>query len=97
MLRVALKLALVAAALAAVWAFVPVGGRTLSARWHRAGNATAFAEGLWAEIRPTAPAHEQADRRSPARGGTPARPAESYSESDRESLDRTLARHLDKR
>ena len=98
MLRVALKVALAAAALAAVWAFVPIGGRTLSARWHRAGNAVAFVEGIWAEVRPDAPSREPADRRARARDGAAGKqPTESYSESDREALDRTLSRHLGSR
>jgi hypothetical protein len=95
MLRVALKLCLAAAALAAIWAFVPVGGRTMSERWRRAGNAGAFADGIWAEIRPGTASHESADRHAQARNGAAAKqPAESYSPADREALDRTLSRHL---
>jgi hypothetical protein len=44
MIRVALKLALAAGALWAVWTFVPIRGRTLAERWRAAPGAAAFVE-----------------------------------------------------
>jgi hypothetical protein len=102
MLRVLLKLALAAAAVAAVWAFVPMGGRTMADRWHRAHSPADFVERAWAEV--------SAEPRTPARSPTPARPApraqaraavptprptEGHTESDRQQLDRIVSDHLD--
>jgi hypothetical protein len=99
MFRVALKLLLAAAAVAAVWCFVPVKGRTLAERWGRARTPTEFVERAWSDVRgPPAPA--AARPRPPARGsaqarGAPAqRPTESHSEADRKALDRVLSQHL---
>ncbi|MGC3997394.1 MAG: hypothetical protein QM767_07770 [Anaeromyxobacter sp.] len=108
MFRVALKLALAAAVLAAVWAFVPIGGRTLSDRWKRARTPVDFVERGWAELRgPSAPpaADEQAPPRRPPAGKPaqrqaaappPARkpPVETHSEADRKALDRLLSQEL---
>lgn len=94
MIRVALKLAFAAAALWAVWSFVPVGGRTLADRWRAAGNVSAFVERAFAEVtgegaRPKA--RPQA-RQNPA----PApRPTEGHTESDRRAVERLLADRLD--
>ncbi len=100
MLRVALKIAFAAAALAAVWAFVPIGGHTMAWRWHRAADPADFVDRAWAELRGDARAPQRARPapHAPARGGTAApRPSESHSEADRRELDRILSRHLDER
>ncbi|HUL60928.1 MAG TPA: hypothetical protein VLU43_16730 [Anaeromyxobacteraceae bacterium] len=96
MLRLA-KLAAVLAALWAAWAFVPVHGRTLADRWRAAPTAGAFAGSAWRELsgggdHPPAPGPRarQGDRR-PARD---ARPAESHSDADRRAVDRILSDHL---
>jgi hypothetical protein len=95
MIRVALKLALAAAALWAVWSFVPVGGRTLAARWRAAGSFPVFASRLAAEVTDgdaaKPPARPQA-RQKPA----PApRPTEGHTESDRRAVERILSERLD--
>jgi hypothetical protein len=106
MLRVAVKLLLAAAAVAAVWSFVPVGGRTMAARWQRARSPAALVEGLWAEVhgelaraaQPSHPARPAAPPRAQARVATaPARPTESHTEADRQALDRLVSRHADGR
>lgn len=100
MLRVALKILLAGAALAAVWAFVPIGGHTLSWRWHRASSPAEFVDRAWAELRGEAREPQRAHPvpRAQARGGAPAgRPSEAHSEADRKELDRILSRHLDER
>jgi len=104
MLRVALKILLAAAALAAVWAYVPIGGHTMAWRWHRAADPAAFVDRTWAEIRgdarapqhPRLPApHPQARSGAPAASPPEAHPSEAHSEADRRELDRILSRHLD--
>jgi hypothetical protein len=101
MLRVALKLLLAAAALAAVWAFVPVGGKTLADRWHRSRSPQEFAERAWAELRshPAAPAPQRpaAPPRAQARGAAPGRPTEAHTDADRKALDQIVSKHLDGR
>lgn len=100
MLRVALKILLAAAALAAVWAFVPIGGHTMAWRWQRAADPADFVDRAWAELRGEVrpPQHPRPAPRAQARGGAPAaRPSESHSEADRKELDRILSRHLDER
>ncbi len=100
MLRVALKIALAGAALAAIWAFVPIGGHTLAWRWKRAGSAAEFVDRTWAEIRAAGHGVQRAHPvpHAQARNGAPAaRPSESHSDADRKELDRILSRHLDER
>jgi hypothetical protein len=100
MLRVALKILLAGAALAAVWAFVPIDGHTMSWRWHRAGSAAEFVDRTWAELRGDAnPAqHGRPAPRAQARGASPStRPSEAHTEADRRELDRILSRHLEER
>jgi hypothetical protein len=95
MIRLALKLAFAAAALWAVWSFVPLRGRTLAERWHAAPNASAFAEHGWAELSggSRAPTKPQARQKPP-----PAqRPAEGHTEADRKAVDRILSERLDGR
>ncbi len=99
MVRVALKLLLAAAALAAVWAFVPVGGRTMADRWRHARTGTEFLDRTWGELRGDArqPEHAHAPPRAQARAGAqPARPTESHTEADRQALDRILSEHVRK-
>lgn len=98
------KLALVVGALAAVWAFVPIGGRTLSERWRAAGSLERFATGSWAELRgkpaPDAPAEPPPPARAPSRSQArtratrEARPSEAHTDADRRALDRIVADHL---
>lgn len=90
-----LKLAFVVGALVAVWMLVPVGGRTLQARWDAAASPAAFAKGGWAELerafastppakpKPAPQAHERATR-----------PTEAHSDRDRQAVDQIVAEHL---
>jgi hypothetical protein len=97
MLRVVLKILLAAAAIAAVWVFVPIGGHTMSWRWQRAANPAEFLDRTWAELRGEAhPApHGHASSRAQARGGSAGtRPSESHSAADHRELDQILSRHL---
>jgi hypothetical protein len=99
MIRLALKLALAAGALWAVWTFVPVRGRTLAERWRAAPSGAAFAERGWDEAaqafggrssKPQAQARQKPS--APAQ-----RPTEGHSESDRRAVDRLLSERLDGR
>lgn len=94
MIRLALKLAVAAAALWAVWTFVPVHGRTLADRWRDAGDLGAFLERGLAEAkgRPSPPVKPQA--RSPRAPEPRERPAEGHSEADRAAVDRLLSERL---
>lgn len=98
MLRVALKILLAGAALAAVWTFVPVGGRTMASRWRRAGSPAEFVDRTWAELRGAQALANPSARPAPrtqTRGASPGnRPSESHSDTDRRELDRILSRHL---
>jgi hypothetical protein len=94
MLRVLLKVVLAAAALAAVWAFVPIGGHTMADRWRRARTPAELIDRTWAELKGE-PAHPHATARTQARTAAPgARPTESHSDSDRKALDRIVSEHL---
>ncbi len=90
MFRLALKLALAAAAIWAVWSFVPIHGRTLAQRWTAAGSVPAFIERGWAEVTGT----RAPPVRSRARSAARERPAESHTEADRRSVDRILSERL---
>jgi hypothetical protein len=95
MIRVALKLAVAAAAVWAVWSFVPVGGHTLADRWRAAGDLSAFLERGWAEAtgagaRKTAPKPQARQKPAPA----PQRPTEGHTEADRRAVERILADRL---
>ncbi len=94
MIRLALKLALAATALWAVWTFVPIHGRTLAERWRAAGSLEVFVERAVAEVtgRRTAPARPQA--RTPKTGDARERPSEGHSEADRKAVDRLLSERL---
>jgi hypothetical protein len=106
MLRL-LKWAVVAAALAAVVAFVPVGGRTVLARWRGSSGAADFTARTFAELQqgarrllrgspePTRDPQARAAPRSaaPARPGQGTPPAEHHTEADRKALDAIVAEH----
>ncbi len=92
MFRLALKLALAAAVVWAVWTFVPVRGRTLAQRWDASPSVSGFLEGAWAELR--GPARPQART---ARPGGRERPTEGHTEADRRAVDRLLSERLGER
>lgn len=96
MIRVALKLALAAAAVWAVWTFVPVRERTLAERWRAAGSVPAFVEAGWAEVAAAtrSPAKAQARAQKP---GARERPTESHTEADRRAVERIVADGLAER
>jgi hypothetical protein len=95
MFRVVLKLGLAAAAIWAVWSFVPVRDRTLAERWHAAGSLPAFLERAWAEA--TAAVAPRPQARSRARAAARERPAEAHTEADRRAVDRILSERLSDR
>jgi hypothetical protein len=92
-------------ALAAAVALVPVGGRTVLARWHAARGPGDFVERGWDEARAAllgTPEKQPraAQRPKPAhparpRSGTGAaeRPAEHHTAADRAALDRLVEEH----
>ena len=91
-----LKLAFVVGALVAVWMMVPVGGRTLDARWRAAGGPGAFARATWVELN-----HALSSEPAPAPKAKPkpgaeraTRPTEAHTEHDRQAVDKILAEHL---
>jgi hypothetical protein len=90
MIRLVLKLALAAAAVWAVWTFVPLKGRTLAQRWEAAPSPQAFVERGWAEVT-GGPARPQARN---ARPGGRERPTEGHTEADRREVDRLLSERL---
>ncbi len=98
------KWAVVIGAVAAVLAFVPVGGRTALERWRAAPTAKAFAERTWSEIRRATgmePGRRPASRSAPhpaARAAAPARPprtapVERHTDADRQAVDALVAEH----
>jgi hypothetical protein len=94
MIRFAVKVALAAAAVWAVWTFVPLRGRTLAERWDAAGSLPVFADRAWAELAgPRPPAKPQARQKPSPRE----RPTEGHTEADRRALDRILSEHLPER
>ena len=98
MIRLALKLALAAGALWALWTFVPVRGRTLADRWRAAPTAAAFLERGWDEATAALagrPASRPQARQKPA---PPAqRPTEGHTDADRRAVERLLSERLDGR
>jgi hypothetical protein len=92
------KFAFVVGALAAVWALVPVAGRTLHARWSSASGPQAFAKGLWTDLDralASKPGDDKAKAAAPAKGKAPAtRPSEAVTEQDRKALDQIVAERL---
>lgn len=97
MLRLFLKLAFAAGAVAAVFAFVPFGGRTLGDRWRAARTPSEFVDRTWAEMKSVDPRDRPTDRpparAAPATAGRE-RPAEGHTEADRKAVDRILSEHL---
>jgi len=89
-----LGLLLVLGALAGAAAFVPVGGRTVLARWQGARGPADFARRSWHEVAAAA-GIEEPPRRSPAPRPRPgqARPVERHTESDRAALERVVSEH----
>jgi hypothetical protein len=103
MLRLVLKLLVAAAALWAIFAFVPFGGRTLADRWKASRSPAEFVERTWAEMKGTPesakarpPARSQARVAQPpaARDRAGERPTERHTDSDRRAVDRIVAEHL---
>jgi hypothetical protein len=99
-----LKWALALAALAAVAAFVPVGGHTVLARWRAAKTPGAFVHRAWSEVKQAGgkllgsePEPRRAER-GQARPAVPGHaapqspaPAERHTEADRKALDAIVA------
>jgi len=98
MIRLALKLALAAAAVWALWTFVPIHGRTLAERWRAAPDGAAFVERGWDEAS-RAFGGKPAAQRPQARQKPPAgqRPTEGHTDADRKAVDRILSERLDGR
>ncbi len=94
MIRLALKLALAAAALWAIWTFVPIRGRTLAERWRAAGSASAFVERGWADVT-GGPTRPQARSQKPA--APRERPTEGHTDGDRRAIERILSEYLPER
>ncbi len=92
MIRLALKLAVAAAALLALWTFVPVHGRTLADRWRAAGSVGAFLERARLEVMGRAPPARPPSRRPGGDGRE--RPSEGLSDADRAAVDRLLSERL---
>ncbi len=100
-----LKWGVVAAALAAVVAYVPVGGRTVLERWRASSGPGDFAARTLAELqaggrrllRGSPPASRETQSRTAPRPASPARPgqapAEHHTEADRKALDAIVAEH----
>ncbi len=93
MIRLALKLTLAAAAVWAVWTFVPIHGRTLAQRWDAAPSGRAFLQRGWAELS-GGPARPQARTTRP---GARERPTEGHTDADRREVDRLLSERLSER
>ncbi|HEX9398649.1 MAG TPA: hypothetical protein VF912_00965 [Anaeromyxobacter sp.] len=97
MIRLALKLAFAAAALWAVWTFVPVRGRTLAERWHAAAGPADFLERGWSEAigAPGAKPGQKPQAHQKAPGS--ARPTEAHTDADRRAVERILAERIDEK
>jgi hypothetical protein len=105
-----LKWLVVLAALAAVVAFLPIGGRTVLERWHAAKSPAAFAEKSWHDLKTGAArllgqqpeAHRTGTERSaraprspaPRAASRPGQPVEHHSQADREAIDEIVAKHV---
>jgi hypothetical protein len=102
MLRLLAKLLLASAAIAAVWTWAPVRGRTLADRWRAAPTAAAFFERGWSELRGVVagPPHGRASIRSQARGpqgsASRERPIERHTDADRRAVDRIVSDGLER-
>jgi hypothetical protein len=88
------KLAFVVGALAAVWMLVPVGGRTLHARWTAAGGPGAFARASWAELDRAFAGDTRAKPKGKRAPEPSTRPTEAHTEQDRRAVDQIVAKHL---
>jgi hypothetical protein len=97
MIRAALKLALAAAAVWAVWTYVPIRGRTLADRWADAPTASAFLERGFAEMTGGKASRSARPQARSQRGGARERPTEGHTEADRRAIDRILADQLAER
>jgi hypothetical protein len=93
-MRLVVKLAIAFGALWAVWAFVPLGGRTLDDRWRGAPTARAFAERGWRELAARLD-RGPAARPGPPRRGRDPRPTEGHTDADRRAVDRIVSRSLE--
>jgi len=86
---------LVAGALAAVAALVPVGGRTVLDRWDAARTPGEFASRGWAEIAGAAGPHEPS-RKAHGKAARKGQPVERVSDADRAALERIVADRAEK-
>jgi len=89
MVRLLLKLAFAGAFLFVVWSYVPVAGRTLSARWRTADSPVAFVRDGLAEA-----GLAETPRPEPRARNTPRARPERVTEAERQALDRRLAEEL---
>jgi hypothetical protein len=96
MLRLLVNLALAGAFLLVVWTWVPMGGRTLAARWDAAPSAGAFARDAIAEATggETPRSRSGKARDAQGRAAPRERPPERLTETERQALDRRLAEEL---
>jgi hypothetical protein len=97
MFRVALKLALAAAAVWALCTYVPIRGRTLADRWEAAPTASAFLERGLAELTGKTPSRPARPQARAQRSGPRDRPTEGHTEADRRAVDRIVAEQLAER
>jgi hypothetical protein len=96
MFRLALKVALAAAALWAVWTFVPVRGRTLAERWKAAPTTTAFVERSWDEASHALGGKSGSRPQARQKPAPAPRPTEGHTEADRKAVDRILSERLER-
>lgn len=97
MFRLALKVAFAAAALWAVFTFVPVHGRTLADRWRAAPDAAAFVDRGFDEVSRAFAGKSAAKPQARQKPSPAQRPSEGVTEADRKAVDRILADRLDDR
>jgi hypothetical protein len=97
MIRLALKLALAAAAVWAVWTFVPLNGRTGAERWSAAGSLSAFVDGAIAEVTGGVAARPPAKAQARQKPSPAPRPTEGHTDADRRAVERILADRLERR
>lgn len=83
-------LLLVAGALAAGAAYVPIGGRTVRDRWHASKGAADFARRSFREISQAAGLLDPPARPAP-KPAPPRAPVERHTEADRAALERVVA------
>lgn len=100
-----LKWGVVGAALAAVVAYVPLGGRTVLERWRASSGPADFAARTLGELEhagrrwlrgapiPSRDAQARATPRPPAHPGQATPPAERHTEADRKAVDALVAEH----